>query len=148
MIATHTEEFTSNDVSAALHVSLRQLQWWDERSVVRPTHRGHRRFYSESDTIAVAAVSALRDREMSLHKIRRCLRKLKADLEPIATDVFAGDTVFLVIPLDAKFLTVTQDREHAFDAVLGSRKPVIVIELGPLVRRVLVVPERPKKERW
>ena len=37
--------FTSSDVSRIAQVSLRQLQWWDERKVVSPQHEGHKRVY-------------------------------------------------------------------------------------------------------
>ena len=38
------ERYTSGDVARIAGVSLRQLQWWDERNVVSPRQEGHRRF--------------------------------------------------------------------------------------------------------
>src|SRR6266576_3221889 len=38
--------FTSRDVIALTGITVRQLQWWDERGVVRPEREGHRRRYS------------------------------------------------------------------------------------------------------
>ena len=35
--------YTSSEVSRIAGVSLRQLQWWDERKVVSPQHEGHKR---------------------------------------------------------------------------------------------------------
>ena len=38
-------------------ITLRQLQWWDERRIVVPAREGHRRLYSTED-LAEIAVSA------------------------------------------------------------------------------------------
>jgi len=41
--APEAESYTSADVAKIAAVSLRQLQWWDERKVVSPRQDGHRR---------------------------------------------------------------------------------------------------------
>jgi hypothetical protein len=38
--------FFSKDVSDISGISLRQLQWWDERKVVSPQQAEHRRIYT------------------------------------------------------------------------------------------------------
>ena len=52
-------------------ISLRQLQWWDERHIVVPARDGHRRVYSLDDLAEVAIICELRRRGFSLQKIRR-----------------------------------------------------------------------------
>ncbi|MBV9082830.1 MAG: MerR family transcriptional regulator, partial [Acidobacteriaceae bacterium] len=45
--------FSSSDVSRIAEVSLRQLQWWDERKVVSPHHEGHKRVYAAEEVIEI-----------------------------------------------------------------------------------------------
>jgi DNA-binding transcriptional MerR regulator len=40
------DSFPSQEVIALTGISARQLQWWDERGVVKPAREGHRRLYS------------------------------------------------------------------------------------------------------
>jgi hypothetical protein len=40
------DRFTSQQVIALTGITPRQLQWWDERGVVKPEREGHRRLYS------------------------------------------------------------------------------------------------------
>jgi len=47
---------TSNEVAALTGISLRQLQWWDERGLVVPARQGHRRLYSLDDLAEVAVI--------------------------------------------------------------------------------------------
>lgn len=142
-------EFTTNDVSAALHVSHRQLQWWDEQGVIRPRHQGHSRFYSHADVVLVCAVAALRERHLSLQNIRRCLRKLRDDLDRLASLIMQeGGTVFLILRPDCRQLIVAEDRAYAFDAVLSfDKSPVILVEIGPEARRILLGPDPQRSKR-
>src|ERR1019366_6294293 len=45
------QTFSSSEVAGVAGVSLRQLQWWDERKVVSPRHEGHRRVYLASEVV-------------------------------------------------------------------------------------------------
>lgn len=66
-------QFTTNEVAALAKVSIRQLQWWDERRVVQPRHLGHRRVYERDDVVEVCCIADLRGKNLSLQKIRRAL---------------------------------------------------------------------------
>ena len=61
-------------------VSLRQLQWWDERKVVSPRHEGHRRVYFPAEVIEITVIAELRRKGFSLQKIRRVLRFLQREM--------------------------------------------------------------------
>src|SRR3954465_8014057 len=74
------QSFTSSDVSRIAGVSLRQLQWWDERKVVSPRHEGHRRVYSAEEVIEITGIAELRRKGFSLQKIRRVLRFLHREM--------------------------------------------------------------------
>ena len=52
--------YTSTDVARIAQVSLRQLQWWDERKVVSPHHEGHKRIYLAEEVIEITLIAELR----------------------------------------------------------------------------------------
>ena len=54
------ERFTSQQVIQAIGITARQLQWWDERGVVKPDREGHRRLYSMNQLSEVAVICQLR----------------------------------------------------------------------------------------
>src|SRR5918996_3347077 len=72
--------YTSSDVSRIAQVSLRQLQWWDERKVVSPRHEGHKRVYLAEEVVEISVIAELRRKGFSLQKIRRVLRFLQKDM--------------------------------------------------------------------
>lgn len=53
-------ESTTNEVAERLGVTLRQLQWADERKVVPVRKDGHRRFYTERDVLRVYVLRELK----------------------------------------------------------------------------------------
>src|SRR6266403_4582725 len=79
--------FASSDVSSIAAVSLRQLQWWDERKVVSPRHEGHRRVYFPAEVIEITVIAELRRKGFSLQKIRRVLRFLQREMGKRLVDV-------------------------------------------------------------
>ena len=58
--------YSSSEVARIARVSLRQLQWWDERHVVSPRHEGHRRMYSPEEVLEVTVIAELRSKAFSL----------------------------------------------------------------------------------
>jgi len=73
---TH-QTLSTNQVASIAGVSLRQLQWWDEKRVVQPHHHGHRRIYSNQEAVDIAVIAELRKRGLSLQAIRRPLRQMQ-----------------------------------------------------------------------
>lgn len=61
--------FTSRDVAQLTGISLRQLQWRDERGIVAPPRDGHKRMYSIDDFGNIAMISELRERSFSLQYV-------------------------------------------------------------------------------
>src|SRR3569833_1726162 len=84
--------FTSTDVARIAQVSLRQLQWWDERKVVSPRHEGHKRIYLPEEVIEITVIAELRRKGFSLQKIRRVLRFLQREMGRRLADVFSNNT--------------------------------------------------------
>jgi DNA-binding transcriptional MerR regulator len=68
-----TEEpvLRTKEIARMFGISLRQLQWWDERKIISPVQEGHSRLYSEQDAITVGIVSELRNKGLRLQAIRR-----------------------------------------------------------------------------
>ena len=69
--------FLSADVARLAGISLRQLQWWDERKLVSPRQEGHRRVYDKMEMNEagrqVDVLLAVRDRSICLPlRDRRC----------------------------------------------------------------------------
>ncbi|HZR58118.1 MAG TPA: MerR family transcriptional regulator [Terriglobales bacterium] len=63
-------KFTSRDVADLTGITPRQLQWWDERSIVTPQREGHRRLYSMEDLAEISIICELRRRGFSLQRVR------------------------------------------------------------------------------
>src|ERR1700688_473005 len=79
--------FTSSDVSRIAQVSLRQLQWWDEKKVVSPRHEGHKRVYVRAEVVEITVIAELRRKGFSLQKIRRVLKFLQREMGRRLSDV-------------------------------------------------------------
>ena len=86
-----SEVYTSTDVARISGVSLRQLQWWDERNVVSPRQDGHRRVYLPQEVIEVSVIAELRRKGFSLQKIRRVLRFLQKDMGKRLSDALRSE---------------------------------------------------------
>src|SRR6266700_5961783 len=84
--------YSSNDVATVAEVSLRQLQWWDERKVVSPRHEGHRRVYGAAEVIEITVIAELRRKGFSLQKIRRVLRFLQREMGKRLADVVQSNS--------------------------------------------------------
>jgi DNA-binding transcriptional MerR regulator len=82
--------FNSSDVSRICGVSLRQLQWWDERNVVSPRQDGHKRVYMTEEVVEISVIAELRRKGFSLQKIRRVLRFLQKDMGKRLSDALAS----------------------------------------------------------
>ncbi|MET0501962.1 MAG: MerR family transcriptional regulator [Candidatus Binatia bacterium] len=129
------EAYDSKMASRIVGVSLRQIQYWDERGFVRPSvkpaqGRGTKRLYSFHDLVCLKVVKDLTCHGFSLQKIRRCLQPLKHYAAP------AGQ------PLDSlRYLTdgeelfvITSDRQKILDAM--DRDFVLSLGIGHLVREL------------
>lgn len=74
--------FTAERVRALTDLSLRQLQYWDETGLVRPSltarqGRGRKRLYSFRDLVALRAAAQLRKDGIALQQIRKVVEHLR-----------------------------------------------------------------------
>ena len=68
------DSFSSRDVVAMTGVTARQLQWWDERGVVKPERVGHRRLYSMQNLTEITVICQLRRKGFPLQGVRKVIR--------------------------------------------------------------------------
>ncbi len=66
-------QFTTNEVIALTGITARQLQWWDERGLVKPARQGHRRIYNWDQLVTAAVICQLRRRGFSLQGMRKVI---------------------------------------------------------------------------
>ncbi|MCB1021690.1 MAG: MerR family transcriptional regulator [Acidobacteria bacterium] len=132
---SHTESYSSNDVSKMTGVSLRQLQWWDEQGVVSPIQRGHRRMYQLHEVIEVALITELRAKGISLQKIRRVLGFLKNELGGRFIEAIqgGGETHLLT---DGENLYLESSHKTIVDILKNSKQPLIGVCISDQVERL------------
>ncbi|MBI2963084.1 MAG: MerR family transcriptional regulator [Deltaproteobacteria bacterium] len=129
------EGFPSTGACRIVGVTPRQIQYWDEIGLVKPSARpaagrGSRRRYSFLDLVRLSVVRALIERGLQPQKIRKSLAALREAypevLDPLGEQklVTDGERLFLV----------TADRRRILDVL--ERQFVFSIALGPLVRRL------------
>jgi DNA-binding transcriptional MerR regulator len=134
------ETFSSSEVSRISGVSLRQLQWWDERNVVSPRHDGHRRVYSASEVIEITVIAELRRKGFSLQKIRRVLRFLQREMNKGLAEILAGESEVHLLT-DGKSIYLEESKERIIDILKAAKQPMFLVCVSDQVRR-LETPQR------
>src|SRR6202048_4793365 len=90
--ANPNRTYSSVEVSTLADVSLRQLQWWDERKVVSPRHEGHRRVYGAAEVVEITVIAELRRKGFSLQKIRRVLKFMQREMGKRLAEVLGAES--------------------------------------------------------
>lgn len=139
--------YRSSEVAQIANVTLRQLQWWDERSIIPVRHLGHRRKYEESDVLQVCVLAELRRKGLSLQVIRKALRKLQRDIAANIGEAWPAGNLWLVVGvlgtvLQAKrrgeparfvrkgeILGLVRSREELADLVSSHPGSVVVVSI-------------------
>ena len=129
------DAYDSKSASRIVGVSLRQLQYWDERDFIRPSvklagGRGTKRLYSFHDLICLKVVKDLAHHGFNLQKIRRCLKPLKDDSSH--TERPAQSLKYLTD--GEELFVITSDRRKILDAI--EREFVVSLGIGSLVREL------------
>jgi DNA-binding transcriptional MerR regulator len=133
--------YTSSDVARIAQVSLRQLQWWDERKVVSPRHEGHRRVYSPEEVVEITVIAELRRKGFSLQKIRRVLRFLQREMGRRLSDVLDNDSNLHLVT-DGKSIYLEDKSDRIVDILKNARQPMFLVCVSDQVRRLSAVPAR------
>lgn len=127
--------YTSSEVTKIAGVSLRQLQWWDERRVVSPRHEGHKRVYSPEEVVEITVIAELRRKGFSLQKIRRVLRFLQREMGKRLGEIMSRDSEFHLLT-DGKAIYLEDRHERIIDILKGAKQPMFLVCVSDQVRRL------------
>jgi len=133
--------FASSDVARICGVSLRQLQWWDERNVVSPRQDGHRRVYMPEEVVEISVIAELRRKGFSLQKIRRVLRFLQKDMGKRLSDAIEADGDIHLLT-DGKSIYLEEAPDRIIDLLKNSRQPMFLVCVTDQVKRLSMGAER------
>ncbi len=129
------DRFSSRDVSALTGVTARQLQWWDERGVVKPGRAGHRRLYSMQNLTEITVICQLRRKGFPLQGVRKVMRFLEREFgKGLAEIVGRNSDVHLLT--DGKHLYLETSARQIVDILKNSSQPILGICLTDAVRQV------------
>src|ERR1039457_4714472 len=123
LVPPETKAYTSAEVARIARVSLRQLQWWDERRVVSPDQDNHKRLYQPNQVIEVSVIAELRRKGFSLQNIRRVLRFLEKELRKRLSEVLAPDSEIHLLT-DGKSIYLEDAPERIIDLLKDARHPM------------------------
>jgi DNA-binding transcriptional MerR regulator len=126
--------FLSADVMQLAGITLRQLQWWDERKVVTPRKQGHRRLYSLRQVLEILIAGELRHKGLSLQKVRRILRQLRRQLSQIEDAPGEHPSWFLLT--DGQAVHLEQLPERVIHLLAKAHKPLYLVLLNELLERL------------
>ena len=129
------DSFSSQEVIALTGITARQLQWWDERGVVKPERVGHRRLYSMQNLSEMAVIFQLRRKGFSLQGVRKVMRFLQREFgKGLAEIVSRSSDVHLLT--DGKRLYLETSARQIVDILKNSNQPILGICLSDAVRQV------------
>ena len=129
------ERFTSNEVVALTGITPRQLQWWDERGVVRPEREGHRRVYSMNQLTEVAVICQLRHKGFSLQGVRKVMRFLAHEFGKGLAEIVDRDSEIHLLT-DGEHLYIETSARQIVDILKNSNQPILGVCLSDAVRQI------------
>ena len=129
------ERFTSREVIRLTGITARQLQWWDERGIVSPARKGHRRLYSMEDLAEVAVICELRRKGFSLQRVRKVVRFLQREFSKRLAETVRGASEYHLLT-DGKTLYLETSPRQIVDILKNSRQPMLTICLSDTLRQV------------
>jgi DNA-binding transcriptional MerR regulator len=133
------EFYRTGEVSQILGISLRQLRYWAQTDLVRPSLRspgGHHR-YTFRDLIALKAAKQLIDAGVSVQRLRKSIRALRRILptvkRPLADLVLVTTGDIVLVLHDGSAFEAATGQEWVFEVArferelaAGKRKPELL----------------------
>jgi DNA-binding transcriptional MerR regulator len=129
------DRFTSHEVIALTGITPRQLQWWDERGVVKPSREGHRRLYSMNHLTEVAVICELRRKGFSLQGVRKVMRFLDREFGKGLAEIVGSNSDYHLLT-DGTHLYLETSAKQIVDILKNSDQPILGICLSDAVRQV------------
>jgi DNA-binding transcriptional MerR regulator len=129
------DHFTSREVIALTGITARQLQWWDERGVVQPERKGHRRLFSMNQITEIAVICQLRRKGFSLQGVREVVRFLDREFGKGFAEIVDHNSEIHLLT-DGKHLYLETSPKQIVDILKNSNQPILGICLTDAVRQV------------
>jgi len=129
------DRFSSREVMDLTGVTSRQLQWWDERAVVKPERAGHRRLYSMQNVLEMAVICELRRKGFPLQKVRKVIRFLQREFGKGLAEIVARNSDVHLLT-DGTHLYLETSARQIVDILKNSSQPILGICLSDAVRQV------------
>jgi DNA-binding transcriptional MerR regulator len=129
------DRFTSREVIALTGITPRQLQWWDERGVVKPDRDGHRRLYSVNQLTELAVICQLRRKGFSLQGVRKVMRFLAREFGKGLAEIVSRDSEYHLLT-DGSHLFLETSARQIVDILKNSSQPILAVCLSDAVRQV------------
>lgn len=136
--------YSSSEVSEIAGVSLRQLQWWDERKVVSPRHEGHRRVYYPAEVVEITVIAELRRKGFSLQKIRRVLRYLQKEMGRRLSELLEANSDLHLIT-DGRAIYLEDRNERIIDLLKNAHQPMFLVCVSDQARRLTDLARKPSR---
>ncbi len=138
--------FSSREVAALTGITLRQLQWWDERRIVVPERAGRRRLYSLSNLAELAVIAELRDKGFSLQRVRRVVRALEREFQRRLVETVSGSSDYHLLT-DGRSVYVENSARQVMDILKNARQPIFAVCLSDTVRRITALYVRSTRKK-
>ncbi|MDP9161688.1 MAG: MerR family transcriptional regulator [Acidobacteriota bacterium] len=138
------KSFSSKDVVTLTGITARQLQWWDERGIVKPLRQGHRRLYSMEDLAEIAVICELRSRGFSLQRVRKVMLFLQREFSQRLAAIVSQSSEYHLLT-DGSHLYLRTSARQIVDILKNARQPMFDICLSDTVREVRAVVAGGKK---
>jgi DNA-binding transcriptional MerR regulator len=129
------DRFTSHEVIDLTGITPRQLQWWDERGVVKPEREGHRRIYSMNHLTEIAVIRELRRKGFSLQGVRKVMRFLASEFGKGLAEIVAHGSEYHLLT-DGTHLYLETSARQIVDILKNSSQPILGVCLSDAVRQV------------
>jgi DNA-binding transcriptional MerR regulator len=129
------DRFTSQEVIALTGITPRQLQWWDERGVIKPQREGHRRLYSMNHLTEIAVICELRRKGFSLQGVRKVMRFLDREVGKGLAEIVGRNSDYHLLT-DGKHLYLETSAKQIVDILKNSSQPILGVCLSDAVRQV------------
>src|SRR5690349_2653504 len=142
--APEVQGYNSSQVSRICGVSLRQLQWWDERNVVSPRQDGHKRIYLPQEVVEISVIAELRRKGFSLQKIRRVLRFLQKDMGKRLAEALSGASDMHLLT-DGKTIYLEDSPSRIIDVLKNARQPMFLVSVTDQVKRLTGPEKKPAR---
>lgn len=136
--------YNSSEVARICGVSLRQLQWWDERNVVSPRQDGHKRVYMPEEVVEISVIAELRRKGFSLQKIRRVLRFLQKDMGKRLSEALSSSSDIHLLT-DGKSIFLEEAPSRIIDLLKNARQPMFLVCVTDQARRLTASERKPAR---